>query len=205
MMAVIFGLATGIAFGSHDFFGGFASRRASPLAVVALFNVVALISFILIAPLIGGTPTTSGIIWGAIAGAAIGASNIIYFRALVIGRMGVVATVTATWAAVVPLAVGLATGERPGMIAWFGIVAVIGSVWLLTYTPRDTNQTIEEATVEDVGSAREGVLEATIAGIGFGFFFVALSQASNVSETFIWPLLGATAMAALLVGATAYS
>ncbi len=60
-----------------------------------------------------------------------------------------------------PVAVGVATGERPSALVWVGIVAALPGIWLVSREP----------VVEDVGGDRpssSGVVDGVLAGLGFG-------------------------------------
>lgn len=132
---IALGLATAVAYGASDFLGGLASRRAeASLAVVALLKVVAVAVFLGAIPFAGGPPGAAAVAWGGLAGLAVGLGYIAYFRGLAAGHMGIVATVTAVWAAIVPLVAGLALGERPSPLAWTGIGVIVFAIVLITYT-----------------------------------------------------------------------
>ncbi|HSI81725.1 MAG TPA: EamA family transporter [Solirubrobacterales bacterium] len=132
---VALGLATALAYGASDFLGGLASRRAeASLAVVAMLKIVAVVAFLAGIPLAGAAPEAAAVAWGAIAGLAVGLGYLAYFRGLATGGMGIVATVTAIWAAIVPLVAGLLLGERPSPLAWAGIGAIVVAIVLITYT-----------------------------------------------------------------------
>ncbi len=61
--------------------------------------------------------------WGAAAGVGNGFGTAFLYRGLSSGRMGVVAPVSGVGAAVIPVAVGVLLGERPGCLVWVGIAA----------------------------------------------------------------------------------
>lgn len=231
---IALGLATAVAYGASDFLGGLASRRAeASLAVVAMLKVVAVAVFLAGIPLAGGAPEAGAIAWGAIAGLAVGLGYLAYFRGLATGGMGIVATVTAIWAAIVPLIAGLLLGERPSALAWTGIGAIIVAIFLITYTrapseegdgePHAGAEADAEGLVHYAGAEpgapatpsppadgpraklAVGLLEATAAGLAFGMFFVSLDRASAATDdgALVWPLIVAAMAAAILVGAVA--
>ena len=102
-MAVVIGLLVAASFGSGDFLGGLASRRARTLAVLALAQVVALAGAVLIALLAGGVVTVHDLALGAGAGLLNAAGLGCLYRALAIGRNGQVAPLTAVIGALVPI------------------------------------------------------------------------------------------------------
>jgi drug/metabolite transporter (DMT)-like permease len=101
----------------------------------------------------------------------------------------VVAPVTAVGAAVVPLVVGLATGERPAVLALVGAVVALGAVALVAGGHE------EEAT--GPAPSRSPLLLALGAGAAFGFVFVILGATDEASG--FWPLLGGRLVSVSLV------
>lgn len=222
---IVLGLLTALAYGACDYFGGLAMRRAqASLAVVVLFHLVALVLFAAAMPVVGGSASAAAIGWGALAGLGGGLGYLSYFRALAAGRMGVVATVTAIWSALVPLLVGLALGERPSPLAWAGILAVLVAIVLVTLRLGDGDPPHETATpsagyapirsapaspapaspaLASPARLAAGVPAATAGGVAFGGFFVALDRAGAAEGTIAWPMLAAAASGAVLVGIVA--
>jgi drug/metabolite transporter (DMT)-like permease len=175
-------------------------------------------------PLTGERPTVPVLAWGGFAGLMIGFAYITYFRGLTIGNMGIVATLAAVWSAIVPMVIGVALGERPTPMTWLGIVVIVVAIPLITYSRRASVDSRGWVTKEPaeldrrsvgriafdavVGGAVaqlriSGVLEGTLAGIGFGLFFVALGQAGGGGGMQVWPLLAASAGAAVVSGVAA--
>ncbi|HET9442158.1 MAG TPA: hypothetical protein VFO65_02475, partial [Acidimicrobiales bacterium] len=102
-MAVILGLAVALSYGAADFFGGLATKRTAVWAVVVLSQMCGLPLLAVLVLVAGGEPTGRALALGAAAGAfgAIGLACL--YRGLALGRMSVVAPITAVGAAVVPL------------------------------------------------------------------------------------------------------
>ncbi len=102
------------------------------------------------------------------AGVANGFGTAFLYRGLASGRMGVVAPVSGVGAVLVPVAVGVVTGERPGSTVWFGIVLALPAIWLVSREPA--------TTASRTPPSGSGVLDGVLAGLGFGFLFAALGQ-----------------------------
>lgn len=201
---VLLGLLAGLGFGTSDFFGGLAARRApSALAVVALFQLVTVAMFAA-AVFVAGAPTSdAALAWGAVAGVALGVGYIAYFQALAIGPMGVVSTVTAVGSAAVPVVAGVALGERPSAAAWIGIAVIVAAIPLVAGTRR-------RPATPGHGSGHvttAGVVGGAVAGVAFGGFFVALDRASaagpagaaGAASELTWPLLAAAVGSSVVV------
>jgi hypothetical protein len=67
-VAVVLALASAAVYGTADFLGGLASRRASVFGVVALSQAVGLVALVLLLPWLGGPVGTADLAWGAAAG-----------------------------------------------------------------------------------------------------------------------------------------
>lgn len=131
-MSIVWALVTALAYGTGDFLGGLVSRRTAPLAVALLSQAAggaALLGAVLLFQETAGPGTFA---WGAAAGVASSVAYVLYLRGLARGPMGVVSTLAAVWAAVVPFAAGLLQGERPGAAALLGAVTVLLGVVLVS-------------------------------------------------------------------------
>ena len=194
-MVVILALVSAILYGVSDFVGGLASRRTSVWPVGLLACVGAFAGAVVIASIEPGDPTPGELGWGLLAGIGSGAGTAFLYRGLASGRMGVVAPVSAVGAVLVPLLVGVLTGERPATLAWVGIVVALPGLWLVSR---------EEGTVDGTpGGAAEGLVDGIAAGLGFGLLFAALGQVSDAAG--YWPLAATQGMSvvALVVAALA--
>jgi uncharacterized membrane protein len=188
-MAVLLGLCAAITYGAADFVGGLVSRRASAFAVVLISQLIGAPAIMALIPLFGGHYSPAAMWWGAAAGIFGGTGVVLLYRGLAIGRMAVVAPITAVLAAAVPVVFGLVTGERPAALSLLGVALGFAAVVLISSTPHDATQS----------RTRAGVVEAIGAGICFGFFFITLDRAPDASG--MWPLLGARISAIALVAA----
>jgi drug/metabolite transporter (DMT)-like permease len=119
---------------------------------------------------VGGSATTSEWLWGALAGVGTGTGTAFLYRGLSSGRMSVVAPISAVGAALIPVAVGFLTGDRPPILTWIGIACAIPAIWLVSTTP--------DPDADDRGRSRidPGVVDGVLAGMGFGLMFAALGQ-----------------------------
>ena len=88
------------------------------------------------------------------------------YRALAIGRMGVVAPVTGVLAAVIPVSAGIVLEGWPAPLVLIGIGLAIAAVLLVS-------------RVADDGGGTTGLREALLAGVAIGLFGVAISQLSE--------------------------
>jgi drug/metabolite transporter (DMT)-like permease len=172
-------------FGAGDFLGGLASRRSGPLRVVAVSQLYGLALVLLLLPVFSpDVYAINDLLWGAAAGMSGGAGLVALYRGLSRARMSVVAPVTAGVAAVVPALYGLVAGERPSAVASCGVVVALLAIFIVSRAPHASGI---EVAAGWTGS--RGLPEAIAAGMGFGAFFIFLSNASPDSG--VWPLVGA--------------
>lgn len=188
-MGVLLSLAAALAYGLSDFIGGLASRRTSAWPVALLASVGGLLGALVLALSLPGTPAGADFGWGALAGLGSGFGSAFLYRGLAGGRMGVVAPVSAVGAAVLPVAVGVLTGERPELLVWLGIAPALPGIWLVSREP-----------VAGAGMAA-GLLDGVLAGLGFGVLFAAMGQIPDGAG--YWPLASAQFVSVLAIALTA--
>jgi drug/metabolite transporter (DMT)-like permease len=179
MVAALLALAAAVGWGSADFLGGLKSKTLPLTAVIIVSQGAALL--VVVAAVAGtgeGPPAGRYVLYGVLAGLAGTAGILALYRGLAVGAMGIVAPITATGAAI-PVAVGVARGERPGWVQAAGLVLACIGVVLASLEP----------------GARSGVRAPIAAGVGLalaaavaiGLFFTALDAASDGSV--LWALL----------------
>ena len=174
MEAAGLALLGAMSWGTGDFFGGLASRRAHVLTVLVVSQAVGLVGVAAWALASGDAPPGIGDMLPAAGAGAAGAAGLAaLYRGMAIGAMGIVAPISAVSPAV-PLGVDLLRGDAPAGIQWAGIATALAGVVLLAREPG--------------GSARRaglaaGVSLALVAALGFGLFVVGLDAASDGGAT----------------------
>ncbi|WP_433610312.1 EamA family transporter [Dactylosporangium sp. CA-139114] len=187
MIGIVLAALSGLVWGVGDFSGGKASQRADSLLVVVLSKAVSLPALALYLVLIPGVPHARAIGWGAAAGVLGVLGMFVFYRALAGGAMAIVAPVSAVTTALIPVAFGLAAGERPGTLALAGAACAIAAIGLVS-----------------AAGGREGPVTgrlvglALLSGAAFGLFFTCLSRAGD--DAGLWPIAGAQ-VAAIALGA----
>jgi drug/metabolite transporter (DMT)-like permease len=206
-VVTILALAAAILYGTADFLGGVASRRASVFAVLALTVPTGAVVMVAVA-LLGGTPWLSGLLghgglgsptaigdWSAVGWAALsgvcGAGGLIAFYAgFATAPISVVAPVAALVSAVLPVGVAVAQGERPhASVIAGGLLCLIAIVLVSTQTA----QTPEHEARGQPGGSGRGASSRLLAlgygaaaGVGFGLFFLFLRNAGQSGV--LWPV-----------------
>lgn len=156
-MLSLLALGSSLAWGTSDFFAGLASRRRPAVAVVGWTQGLALLVLSVLVAARWSSVTWSGWPpWALAAGVAGMVGLVSFYTALSSGTMGVVAPIAAL-GVVVPVALGVLTGDQPSAWSWVGMVVAVAGVALAS-GPELTGAV----------SPRPVVL-ASVAALGFGF------------------------------------
>ena len=173
-LTVLFALLAAAGYGFADFIAGVCSRRSNA-TLVSMFSQGVAGIVVLILTLISGTAnSTNAMLWGACAGVGSAFGVLSLYRGFSIGRISVVAPVSAVTAATVPTLVGVLLGERPSTIAWLGIALAIPATALI-------------GRVGDEHIGPSGFLEGLGAGIAFSVMFIGMHGAGNAAG--MWPVV----------------
>jgi uncharacterized membrane protein len=114
---VIFGLAASLCWGSGDFSGGLASRRAKVLSVVVGDFTVGFVLLLTLALLWREPfPPSVDLLWGGLAGLAGALGLLAFYSALATGQMGIAAPVSAVLTAALPVLFSALTAGLPSLV-----------------------------------------------------------------------------------------
>jgi drug/metabolite transporter (DMT)-like permease len=172
-----FALAASLSWGAGDFSGGVATRRAKVLSVVIAAHAIGLMMLIALALIWSEPfPSTLDIIWGSVAGLAGAVGVVAFYQSLSVGRMGIVAPITAMLSAAVPVLFGAFFEGLPGPLQLTGFVLALIAVGLIS-------------GLGVVKGRPKGLGLAFLAGLGFGSFFILISRVSH--GAIFWPLAAA--------------
>lgn len=179
MLTVVLALGAALMYGLSDFMGGLLSRRSSVWAVAIVTQITAVVAVGGATLLLGGEPTAADLAWGAFAGIGTGGGTAFLYRGLASGRMGVVAPLSAVGAALLPVAVGFVTGERPELIVWAGIALAFPAIWLIATGEDGADSSAAPEEPQSGSRIPPGVVDGILAGMGFGLMFAALGQVDD--------------------------
>lgn len=177
-MAIILALCAASVFGVADYCGGRASRWVAPMVVTVLGQSAGFV-VLLSAAFALGTPVPSGADWilGGVAGIA-GASGLLaFYKALGSGYMTVVAPISAVTSTALPVLWGIASGERPGVLALLGIPAAMVAVALISDVLGPGHRR----------APRIVMVLALVGGVSFGLVYIILGNVGDDSG--LWPVV----------------
>jgi drug/metabolite transporter (DMT)-like permease len=188
-VALLLALGSGLVYGVSDYVGGRVSRRFAPVVVTLIAELTLFAVTLAVVPLVEPVgPSARAVGWGMVGGIAGSTGVLGLYLALSRGNMTVVAPITGLVAAAVPVVVGIALGERPGLVAAAGIATALLAVVLIGGI----------VGASQVAPSTVGL--ASLVGVAFGMLFVAYSRTGD--DAGLWPLLTARYGATpLLLGA----
>lgn len=185
ILTIVFGLAASLFWGSGDFSGGLASRRANSTSVVISAYAVGFLLVIILAAIWREPfPQPLDILWGILAGIMGGTGLVAFYSALSIGRMGIIAPVSAILTAGLPVIFSAITQGLPGQLQIFGFILALLAITLISRP-------------EKLQGRPKGLGLGILAGLGFGGFFILISRVSP--SAIFWPLAVARFTSVLLL------
>lgn len=171
---VVFGLAASLSWGSGDFSGGLASRRAKTVSVVVADYTVGFALMVILALVTREPfPQPLDILWGALAGIVGVLGLLVFYTALASGKMGIVAPVSAVLTAALPALFSAFTVGLPAPLQLVGFALALVAIGLIAREHGGKGST-------------QGIGLALLAGVGFGVFFILISRVSPGST--FWPI-----------------
>ena len=158
-------LLASLLWGTADFLAGRTSRTHPAVMVAFIGQATGLVCLAVVIAFHGFD--TGAFVPGAISGVFGVVAIVVFYRALALGTMSVVAPIVAT-SAIVPVIAGVIDGERPGTLQWIGVVTALAGVILASREPG--------GVAED---QRAALRLAVIAAVGIGFALVFLGAAAE--------------------------
>jgi drug/metabolite transporter (DMT)-like permease len=167
-IGIVLALVAAVGYGASDFVGGLSARHVSPWAVAFAGQLSGGLAVLAVGLSLPGQARPADFAWALMAGLGSAVGTVFLYRGLARGRMGVVAPVSGVGAALVPVFIGVALGERLGTLTWVGVLMAVPGIYFVS---------------REVGGAAGrswgGIADGTLAGLGFGLLFVALAQVPN--------------------------
>jgi drug/metabolite transporter (DMT)-like permease len=170
LLAVLLGLASALSWGAGDFSGGLATKRESVLSVTVVSQVVGISLLTALALLTGeARPSPEAMWWGAAAGVCGAVGIIALYQGLAVGRMGMVAPLSAIMTASIPVLVGILLEGLPSVPQVAGFAIALLAVWLISSNSAE----LQRLQKQELGLA-------TAAGFGFAGFLLFINFAISL-------------------------
>ena len=190
MAAVALALGASLTWGFADFFGPLKGRTLGVLRVLVYVQLGGLLGIALMVAVRGKGPEGVAALL-AIPAAASGTIGLYaYYRGMQVGAMSIVAPIAGISAAV-PVAFGIATGDRPSTWQLLGIASALGGVFLAAREPAAERPVRSGPVDRENRRSRSrfapGVGLALLAAVGFGCYFPPMHVAGDAD--FWWASL----------------
>src|SRR3954467_4031952 len=176
MQAIVLALGASLTWGLADFFGPLQGRVLGALRTLFYVQIGGLLGIALIVAVRAEEPKDA-MAFLAIPAAISGPLGLFaYYRGIAVGAISIVAPIAGV-SAVVPVIVGIASGESPSAWQLAGMACALMGVFLAAREPRSSGDSRIAA----------GVGLAILAAIGFGGYFPFMHAAGNAD--FWWASL----------------
>lgn len=185
-MVTFLALAAAVLAGTGDFFGGKATKKTNVVSVMAISHFLGLIIILILAPLMADEFTSKDFFLGVLASSFGLCGLTLLYRGLAKGPMAIVAPITAVACATLPVIWGLLSGEKLSELQIVGVFVGLLAIFLVSWTPG------ERKAIK--GSL---VLEALVAGLSFGAFFIVIDGTSETTAP--WPVVGSRVFSVLVI------
>lgn len=194
MLTILLSSVTSLLFGCSDFLGGLASRRDSAFAVTANAHVVGLTVMAVAVAVFPAAFGAGDLWWGAAAGISGGIGVAALYGALALGRMGVVAPLTAALSGSLPAVYDLARGTVVRPLSLVGLAIALVAIVIVSASGHPDERAEMPA---------RAVALAVLAGVGFTGSFIFFSLASKTSG--FMPLLAARVVSVAMLMTLTYA
>jgi len=171
-MGILLGLLTSLTWGGADFIARFATHRIGALRSMLYMQLIGLLLLTISLPALGGwghLADGSGWqpwAWGFLAGCFNAMAGLGFYRAFEIGKMAVVAPLSASYPALT-LLLSWMSGERVSAVRIAGIICTLAGVVIVA----GGEKTPDENDAEAVRRSGRGIGWAIFASVGFAMLF----------------------------------
>ena len=165
-MVALTALGAAVLIGIGDFFGSLAARQGRILAATLWVMILAAIPTVVVAVIVGGSPRPVDYWLGGLAGLAGGAGLLMLYAGYAKTSIGIVGPVTAVTGVILPVAVGIAIGDKVGGAVVLGIGIGILAIVLIGWKPETGGRhTASAAVLYGVGAGAAFGIMATMLGL----------------------------------------
>jgi drug/metabolite transporter (DMT)-like permease len=175
MLAVALALGASATWGLADFFGPLKGRTLGPLRVLVWAQLGGLTAIATIVAVRGQGPADDAVLLAVPAAVSGTLGLYAYYQGMRVGAMSIVAPIAGV-SAIVPVTVGVASGDRPSSWQGAGIACALAGVFLASREPGRMERRLAA-----------GVGLALFAALGFGGYFPVMHAAGEAD--FWWAAL----------------
>lgn len=188
MLAALLALCSSLAWGTSNYLAGVETRTRSVWQVTAWSQIAAaLAAAVGLAAATQPPPAGRDALLLILTGVATAAGLVMFYKALAIGTMSVVAPVIAAQV-LLPVTAGILLGERPGLHAYVGMAVTIAGVALISRAPQRGKHPAH---------ARRAVLLAALTALAWGFMLLIYGTTGQQSP--VWAVFSTRVASAVVL------
>jgi drug/metabolite transporter (DMT)-like permease len=165
---LLLALGASLAWGVADFVGPWQGRTLGALRVMFWAQVAGVTAVALVVLARGEGPHDAAVLFAVPAAISGTLGLYAYYRGMAIGAMAVVAPIAGA-SALVPVAFGILTGDRPSTVQYAGVACALVGIVLASFEHQEGGDRQMAA----------GVGLALLAAVGFGFYFPPMHAAGK--------------------------
>jgi drug/metabolite transporter (DMT)-like permease len=191
LLPILYGLFSALSWGAGDFAGGLASRKLGAFRAVFWADLLGLLMIVPALAVYAEPVPPAAVLINATIGGGLGSVGLlVLYYSLSVGKMSIAAPVSALFAALLPVVVGLFTQGLPTLPQFGGFGFALAAVWLTSQGHSD-----EKFQLKHLADLRLPIL----AGIGFGCYFIFVHYAAKDSGSVLWTMIAARVAGTLLL------
>ena len=175
MAAIVLALGASLTWGLADFFGPLQGRALGALRALVYVQIGGLVGIALIVAVRWKGPADAAALLAVPAAVSGTLGLFAYYRGIAVGAISIVAPIAGI-SAIVPVVVGIASGDRPSALQLLGMACALAGVFFAALEPERTGSRLAA-----------GVGLALLAAIGFGGYFPFMHAAGDAD--FWWASL----------------
>lgn len=179
MIAVVFGISTALCWGTADFIGGSASRRAGAYGMTLGTVSCGLLLLLPAAIILQEAPIPwADWLWNMLAGTFDSVGILLLYLSMTSGRLSLAAPVSALTSAALPVVYGMVTLGLPELTVVAGLLLALAAVWLVSRG---------DGTARNVRISFFDLHLPLLSGICLGVFLILMHTGSHTSV--LWPMV----------------
>jgi len=191
LLPIFFGFLSALSWGAGDFSGGLASRKLGAYRAVLYADFFGLLLIAIVLGMYHEEIPSAYVLINSVIGGALGSVGLlVLYYSLTQGQMSIAAPVSALFAAVLPVVVGAITEGFPKLLQVLGFGIALAAVWLIS-----RGNSTERFRLAHLADLRLPIL----AGVGFGSYFIFIHNATQATDTVLWPMLTSRLAGTLLL------
>jgi drug/metabolite transporter (DMT)-like permease len=173
ILGALLAFVSALVYGSADFFGGIATRRFAPYAVLSSAALVGIIPLIGFAIIFGESwPDPNQLLWASTAGFAGMFGLVFLYHGIAHGNLVIISPVSGVVSALIPVSFAMLFFDLPTLVHLIGFTVALPGIWLVTQ---------EQSRKNAARPWEKDLALGTLSGTCFGLFFICLAQLNQTT------------------------